>query len=232
MGFLIPFLMCAVFLLVWIALGRFFLAVYTFSVKRALWRSPALDRNSAAALLSVYFGAKSLFCGRWFPERTPNGTVYREIPCILMLGKTVFVLELCPYPGRISNTAEDFWRIEPPKEYRRKKEIRVPNPVLLAQARAELLTELFGVLHLPFEISVESMAVLTDQRYELESPAGEGLYTLADAVARLSELAAKSKPEQKKMKKERERLLPILEHYSLSRARAAARNDRMRRQKK
>ncbi|MBQ3490553.1 MAG: NERD domain-containing protein [Clostridia bacterium] len=232
MGFLIPFLMCAVFLFVWFALCKLFLAIYTFSVKRALLRSPCLDKNSAAALLSVDFGAKSLFRGRWFPERTPNGTMYREIPCILLFGRKLFVLELCPYPGLISNTEEESWHIDPPKEYRRKKEVRVPNPVLLAKERAEILKELFDVLNLPFEVSVESMAILTDKRHSLQNPAGEGLYKLPEAAVFLSDFASKSKPSQKKMKREEERVLAVLERYSLSRARAVARNDRMRRKKK
>ena len=231
MGFFIPFLMCAIFLLIWFALCRFLLTLYTVSVKRALWGSSSLDRNSAAALLSVYFGAKSLFRRRWFPKRSSFGTIYEEIPCILVLGRKVFVLEICPYPGNIHNTKDALWRIEPPKEYQ-KKEIQVQNPVLLARSRAETLKSLFGILKIPFEVSVESMAILTDQRHTLTNGAGEGLYKLSDAVAYLSGFAANSKPAQKKMKRERAVILGILEHYALSRGRALARNDRIRRQKK
>ncbi len=232
MGFLVPLLMCAVFLIVWFALCRFLLAVYVVSMKRALFRSPSLDRKSASALLSLYFGAKSLFRRRWFPKRSSFGTVYEEIPCVLMLGRKIFVLEFCPYPGTIHNTGASSWRINPPEEYR-KKEIYVQNPVLLAKERAEMLKDLFRILKkLPFEVSVESMAILTDKRYTLTNAAEEGLYTLPEAITRLSEYSAKTKPSQKKMKKERAVVLAVLEHYSLSRSRAVARNDRIRRQKK
>lgn len=231
MGFLVPLLMCLFFLIVWFALSRFLLTVYTVSVKRALLCSPSLDRTSTAALLSVYFGAKSLFRDRWFPKRSFAGTVYEEIPCILLVGGKIFVLEICPYPGVIYNTGEAVWQIDPPKEYQR-KEIRVPNPVLLAKERAELLKELLRVLKLPFEVSVESMAILTDKRHHLTYSSESGLYELPEAISYLSGYAAKSKPSQKKMKRERAVVLAALEHYSLSRSRAMARNDRIRRQKK
>ncbi len=232
MGFLVPFLMCAVFLLFCFLLCRFFLYLYTFSVIRALWRLPALNQSNAAALLSVYFGAQTQLRGRWFPKRSPNGTVYREIPFILVMGTKIFILEICPYPGVIANTDEQEWHIDPPKEYRRNKEVRVPNPVLVAKEREEMLKELFGVLRMPFEVSVESMAILTDKRHKLINPPCEGLYELPDAITYLSEFSAKTKPMQKKMKKEREVVLAVLKHFSLSRARAAARNDRMRRKMK
>ena len=229
MGFLIPFLICAVFLFVCFLLCKWFLALYTNSVTRAFWGSPFLNRESAAALLSIYFGAKSLFRGRWFPARSPRGTVYREIPCVLVLGSRIFVLELCPYPGVIDNTSDADWHIDPPKEYQRKKDLRVPNPVLRVKEREEILKELFSILKLPFEVTVESMAVLTDKQHQLKNPAQEGLWELSSAVQYLSGFEAKSKPAVKKMKKERELVLAVLEHYSLSRARALARNDRMRR---
>lgn len=229
MGFLIPFLICAVFLFVCFWLCKFFLYFYTFSVIRTLWRLPALNHSNTAALLSVYFGAKGLFRGRWFPKRSEKGTVYREIPFILVMGSKVFVLEICPYPGVIANTEEADWHIDPPKEYQRKKEVRVLNPVLVAKEREEILRELFGVLRMPFEVSVESMAILTDKRHTLKNPPCEGLFELADAVTYLSQFSAKTKPSQKKMKKESEVVLAVLKYFSLSRARAVARNDRMRR---
>ena len=229
MGFLLPFLLCAFFLLVCYFLCNFFLALYTFSVIRALWRLPALNHSNTAALLSVYFGAKSLFRGRWFPKRSPNGTVYREIPFILVMGRKIFVLEICPYPGTIANTEEADWHIDPPKDYQRKKEVRVPNPVLLAKEREEMLRDLFGVLKMPFEVTIESMAILTDKRHKLVNSPCEGLYSLPEAVTYLSQFSANTKPMKKKMKKESEVILAILNHFSLSRARAISRNDRMRR---
>ena len=155
MGFMIPLLMCAVVVFVWIVLSRLILAIYMVSVKRTLLHSSSLDRDNAAALLSVYFGTKSLFRKRWFPKRSSVGTIYAEIPCILILGRKIFVLEICPYPGVIHNTKEASWRIDPPEEYQR-KDIRVQNPVFLAEERAQILRELLGVLKLPFSVSVES----------------------------------------------------------------------------
>ena len=232
MGFLVPLLMCAVFITIWISLCRFFLAIYTVSMKRALFRSLSLNKKSAEALISLYFGAKSLFRRRWFPKRSSIGTVYEEIPCILLMGRKVFVLELCQYPGIIHNTREASWRINPPEEYR-KKEVFVQNPVCLARDRAAILKDLFHALKkLPFEVSVEFMAVLADKRYTLTNGAEDGLYTLPEAIARLSEYSPKNKLSQKKMKRERAVVSSILEYYSLSRLRAVARNDRIRHQKK
>ena len=232
MGFLVPLLMCAAFLLFWFLLCKWFLRLYASSVIRTLGGLPSLNRKNVAALLSVYFGAKALYLERWFPARSEEGTVYRDVPCILVLGRNIFVTEICPYPGLICNTSGANWHIDPPAEFRREKEIRVPNPVLTGAERAQMLKDLFGVLRLPFDVHIESMAILTDQRHQLANPAQEGLYKLSDAVSHLRSFSARDKASRKRMKKERALVLAVLKHYSLSRGRAIARNDRMRRKKK
>ena len=232
MGFLVPLLMCAAFLLFWFLLCKWFLRLYASSVIRTLGGLPSLNRKNVAALLSVYFGAKALYLERWFPARSKTGTVYRDIPFVLVLGRKIFVLEICPYPGVISNTSAADWHIDPPKEFRREKEIWVPNPVWSAEERAQTLKDLFGILRLPFEVTVEPMAVLTDQRHQLLSSINDGLYELPDAVSHLRSFSARDKASRKRMKKERELVLAVLKHYSLSRGRAIARNDRMRRKMK
>ena len=232
MEYFVPLLMCAAFLIFWIFLCKFLLRLYASSVIRSLERAPSLNRKSVAALLSVYFGAKSLYLDRWFPARSKTGTVYREIPFVLVLGRKIFVPEICPYPGVISNTSGADWHIDPPKEFRREKEIWVPNPVWSAEERAQTLKDLFGILRLPFEVTVEPMAVLTDQRHQLLSSVNDGLYELSDAVSHLRSFDTKDKASRKRMKKERELVLAVLKHYSLSKGRAIARNDRMRRNMK
>jgi len=232
MSSLVPILMWAGFLAVWFALMKIILVVNRRVTKRALLRSPRLDAKSMAALLYLYFGGKIFFRSRWFPKRTLAGTVYEEVPFILILGSDIFVLEVRPYPGLLHNTNADVWRITPPSGYTKKKEIRIDNPIQLGKDRAAILRDLLDVFDLPFQANVESMVILTDKSHRCENPEQEGLYTVPEALAYLSRFAPKSKRERKRMKKRSRPIFGLFERYSLSQKRAIAKNNKKRLKKK
>ncbi|MBR6745086.1 MAG: NERD domain-containing protein [Clostridia bacterium] len=232
MGFLVPILMCLAFILVWIRLTKWILALDRRLMKKSLLRSVRLDMRSTAALLSLCLRENRFLYERWFPKRSPRGTLYEEIPCVLLLGKKIFVLEICYLPGLFQNTDAETWRVIPPAEYKTKKEVQIKNPVLLAQDRASLLTELLDTVGSPFEISVESMAVFTDKDHRCAVSGQKGVYTVTEAIAYLSRFAPKTKAERKKMKRANKMISAIFGRYSLSRRQAIARNNKMRTKKK
>ena len=232
MGFLVPVLMCAVFILFWIGLTKWILALDKRRIKKSLLRSGRLDMRSMAALLSLSFGENIFLYDRWFPKRSPKGTRYEEIPCILLLGKKLFVLEVCHLPGLFYNTDEEMWKVIPPAEYTKKKEVQIKNPLLLAKERASLITELLETVGSPFEISAEAMVIFTDRDHRCAVPGQEGLYTVSEAIAYLSRFAPKTKPERRKIKLANKMVFGIFGRYSLPRRQAIARNNKMRRKKK
>ncbi len=232
MGFIVPILMCAAFIWVWIFFTKWILALDRRLMKKSLMRSERLDGKSTAALLSLYFGDNIFLYDRWYPKRSPNGALYEEIPCILLLGKKIVVLEVCHLPGLFHNTDGETWRVIPPAEYAQKKEVRIKNPALVAKNKAAVLKELLDTVGTPFEISVESMAVFTDNRHQLYVPGQKGLYTVGDAVKYLSRFAPKTKIDRKRMKRANKVIFGILGKYSLSSRKAIARNNRMRAKKK
>ncbi len=219
------------FVFVWIGLTKLILALDRFFVQRSLLRSKRLDMKSMAALIQACFGGKIFFNLRWFPRRSPKGTLYEEIPCILVFGKKIFVLETCPMSGLLHNTTEEFWIATPPAGAAKKKEVRMKNPILLGQERAALLTELLEKVGYSADVSVESMVILTNKGHSLVDPEQKGLYTTGKALAYLSRFAPKTKPARKRMKRENAILFGIFGRYSLSERNAMAKNSKMRRKK-
>ena len=231
MGFFVPILMCLAFIFVWIGLTKLILALRVRSMKKSLLRSKRLDMKSTAALLYLYFGGKIFLYNRWFPKRSAKGTVYEEIPCILLFGKKLFVLEVCSLPGLFQNTDREYWTVTPPKEYA-KKDVQIKNPDLLAKDRASLLTALLDTVGTPFEISVEPMVIFTDNDHKLSVPGQKGLYTVKEAVAYLSRFAPKTKEDRRRMKMANKMIFALFGRYSLAKRAAMAKNSKIRAKKK
>ena len=232
MGFLVPILMCLAFIFVWIILAKRIVLLDERRMKKMLLSSKRLDTKSMAALIYLYFGGKLFLYSRWFPKRSPAGTIYREIPCVLILGKKIFVLEVCSSPGTFHNTDGETWTVIPPAEYTKKKEVQIKSPLFLANERATLLKELLEVLSCPFEFSVEPMAVMTDKDHRCAYPYQSGLYTVNEAISHLARFAPKTKRDRKKMKKINGMFFALFARYSLSRRSAIARNNKIRQKKK
>ena len=235
MGFIVPIMMCLAFIFVWVCLTKGLLALNQRLMKKSLLRSKRLDMKSMAALISLYFGEKTgkiFLYGRWFPKRSPKGTVYESIPCILLFGKKMFVLEICHLPGLLQNTDRETWSVTPPAEYTKKKEIQIKNPLLQAKERADLLTELLGTVKCPFEISVEPMVVFTDKEHKLALPGQKGMYTVKEALAFLAGFAPKTKTECVRVKRANKIIFGIFGRYSLSQRQAIAKNNKIRTKKK
>ena len=232
MGFIVPILMCTVFIFVWILLTKWILRLDKRRMKKSLMRSERLDMKSTAALLSLYFGEKIFLYDRWFPKRSQKGTLYEAVPCILLFGKKIFVLEICHLPGQFENTDAEAWKVIPPAEYTKKKDVQIKNLALLAKNRASLLTELLEAVGSPFEISVESMVIFTDKSHKLAFPGQNGLFTVSESISYLGTFAPKTKQERRKMKIANRIIFGIFGRYSLSRRQAIAKNNKMRAKKK
>ena len=231
MGFFVPILMFVAFIFVWVGLTKTILALDRFFMRRSLMRSRRLDMKSTAALINLCFVGKTFFYSRWFPKRTPQGTLYEEIPCILVFGRKIFVLEVCSMPGTFRNTGDEFWLVTAPAGAAKKKEIRIKNPILVAQERASLLKDLLDKVGYASDITVESMVIFTDKEHKLVDPDQTGLYTVNKALSYLSRFAPKTKPARRRMKRENQAMFDIFGKYSLAEKQAVARNNKMRHKK-
>lgn len=248
MEYITPFFLCAIFLFGCFLLCKLILFLHDFFTKRSLLRAPRLGKDAAAALFSLYFGEKSLFLSRFFPYRGTFATMYQEIPCILILGRKLFVLEFCSVEGTICKADDERWIVTPPQNRGKKKEIHIKSPVSQAKEKAEILTSLIEKIHPAFPLSVEPLAVITSKKHRLESFGQDKIMTLPDALEYLKARAPKQKtlPEtysskekrlqkkkfQKYLGKETAEIVKFLRKYSLPTRQAMAKNALARRKKK
>ncbi len=206
---------------------------------RALRRSPSLDEDSVAALLSLEFGTGGLYLSRWFPVRSPRGTLYEPVPFILVRGRNIFVITVHSVSGIIDNTDAEAWRVSISMQNGKKKTISVKNPVYAAEKQADVLRALFAKVGLPFPISVEPIAVITAKHHKLLHPSQAGLGVLPEAIAHIRE-SLPPKPSDKRrlkqiqtaLRRDEEIILRVLRRYSLPRAKAIAKINALRQKKK
>ena len=239
MEYLIPSLMCIVFLCGCTLLCMIILYISGQMTRRSLRRSPVLDRDSVAALLALEFGAGNLYLSRWFPMRSPKGTAYTEIPLILVLGRKIFVCTVCSVSGIIYNTDEETWRVTQSMPNGKKKTVTIRNPVTAAERQADMIRSLLETLELPFPVSVEPLAILTAKQHKLDDPDQAGLGTLPEVLQYIHASFPKKHTDKKKtkqvrraLKQDTETILHIFRRYSLSRNGAIARNNTLRQNKK
>ncbi|MBQ8496576.1 MAG: NERD domain-containing protein [Clostridia bacterium] len=239
MEYLTPIFMCIVFLCGCALLCTVSLYISDRLTVRSLRRSPVLDRDSVAALLSLEFGTGNLYLSRWFPVRSPRGTLYTEIPLILVLGRKVFVCTVCPASGIIYNTEEETWRISLAMQNGTKKTIAVKNPVKAAEQQADVIRALLETANLPFPVSVEPLAILTAKQHKLDDPEQQGIGILPEALQYIHASFPKKHTDKKKtkqvrraLKQDTESILRIFRRYSLSRAKAIAKINALRQNKK
>ena len=224
MEYLIPILMCILFLAGCVFLCAAILYISERLSVRALLSSPVLDIDSAAALFALQFGTKHLYLSRWFPVRSLRGTIYTEVPLILVFGRTVFVITVCPVQGMIQNTEEETWRVSLPSGKGRKKTLTVKNPINAAVRGADAVRELLSAAKLPFPVSVEPIAVLTAKQHKLETPEQEGIDILPRVLEHIRSFAPKNKTVSKRMQKDSDMVFRVFSRYTCSRRKALSKN--------
>lgn len=232
MSYLAPIAICVLFLVICAALVLVIIRVSDFITKKKLCASPTLDPDAAAALLSLCFGEKRLYLSRFYPTRSPLGTIYRKIPLILVFGRKIFVIQVCDVPGLIHNTDEDVWKITQAAGENKKRILTLRNPIQTAVEQAEILRSLLEKIHLPFSVSVEPLAVLTAKKHHLEDPDQEGIGILPAAIQYIRTFLPKNKEIAKRMEADRVQILSALRRYSVSQRTAALKNNALRQKKK
>ncbi len=225
MGFLTPYFLCALFLFIGYLCILLCLWFHKILFRRRILRSGIIGKSAAAAYLATYFGTNTILTDGWFPYRTPFGTRYEEIPCILVLGDRVYVIEFCSAAGEIHNTATESWRAIYTFRSGRKKEIEFDNPIDTAEDHADILYALLDRLELPTEAQVIPLTVFTYPYTTFIHRHSDELCLLPEAVRRLKKEMAEnhSTPEENRA------LVRALKKYSRSRRQAIAKNNSVRR---
>lgn len=224
--------MCVVFLCGCALIGVIILSVSDRLTKRSLRRSPVLDIDSAAALFSLEFGTKRLYLSRWFPVRSPLGTRYTEVPFILVFGRTVFVITVCPVSGIIHNTEEETWRVSLPVQNGKKRTLTIKNPINDAVRQADAVRALLETAKLPFPVSVEPIAVLTAKQHKLDDPEQEGIDILPVVSEHIRSFLPKNKNAALRMQKDSDVVFSVFGRYTRTRRSAIAKNNALRQNRK
>ena len=232
MEYLAPIVMCIVFLAVCAFAGIAILYISERLTVRALLASPVLDIDSAAALFALRFGTKHLYLSRWFPVRSSRGTLYTEVPLILVFGRTIFVITVFPIEGIIHNTEEEIWRVSLPSKNGRQKTLTVKNPIHAAVRQADAVRALLAVAKLPFPVSVEPITVLTAKQHKLEDPEQEGIDILPKVLEHIHAFAPKNKTVFERMKRDSDIVFRVFSRYTCSRRAAVFKNQRAAEQMK
>ncbi len=223
--YLTPFFMCALFLFGGYILIRLCLVINKFLFRRKILRSAVISKSAAAACLATYFGTGSVLADDWYPYRSPFGTLYEQIPCILVLNGKILVIEFCSAAGVIENTHEKTWHAVYTYRNGKKKEIDFDNPVDKAKDHADILSSLFEKLELPFETEIEYLAVFTHSRTTFTYKHGKEISLFREALNRFH----KESKQKTLSKQEMRALIQTLQKYSISRRQAIAKNNSVRR---
>jgi hypothetical protein len=232
MSYLVPILICALFLTICTVLAFMTIRISDFITKKALCASPVLDADSVAALLSLCFGEKKFYLSRFYPARSALGTVYKKIPLILIFGRKIFVIQVCDVWGLIHNTDEETWEIMQPLSATKKRVITVRNPIRAADEQAQVLRSLLEKAKLPFSVSVEPITVLTAKKHQLENPDAQGIDILPNVIRYIRSYLPKNKTTEKRMEADRIHVLNVMRRYSVSQRTAAVKNNALRQKKK
>ena len=103
MEFLTPIFICAVFVLIAYGLMRLALFISSTAARRKILSYGKASEEAVSALLISHFGASNVICNRYLPYRTPTGTAFTEIDCIVILRGRIAVVEVKSLVGSIYN---------------------------------------------------------------------------------------------------------------------------------
>lgn len=188
MEVLVPYLLCALFLLAAWGLLRLSLRISSSAARRKILSYGRASEDAMAALAASYFGSTNVLANCWIPYRTKNGTAYTEIDCIVFLRGKIAVLEVKSLVGTIRNPDTGTWHQSARMRDGTQKELDFVNPLWQNERHTAALVSLFEKERLDFPISVESLVVFTSNRAVFTYPKQEGVYSLSEAMKELHRL--------------------------------------------
>ena len=130
MEFLTPIFICAVFVLIAYGLMRLALFISSTAARRMILSYGKASEEAVSALLISHFGASNVICNRYLPYRTPTGTAFTEIDCIVILRGRIAVVEVKSLVGSIYNPPSETWHQSAVMKNGEHKELDFVNPIL------------------------------------------------------------------------------------------------------
>lgn len=185
MEFLIPILICAVFVLIAYGLMRLALFISSTAARRKILSYGKASEETVSALLISHFGASSVICNRYLPYRTPSGIAYTEIDCIVVLKGRIAVIEVKSLVGSIYNPPSDTWHQSAVMRNGERKELDFVNPIMQNARHVAALSGILERAKITPKPKIESLVIFTSSRAVFTYDRQKEIYTLPEAIKKL-----------------------------------------------
>ena len=185
MEFLTPIFICAVFVLIAYGLMRLALFISSTAARRKILSYGKASEEAVSALLISHFGASNVICNRYLPYRTPTGTAFTEIDCIVILRGRIAVVEVKSLVGSIYNPPSETWHQSAVMKNGEHKELDFVNPILQNARHAAALSGILEKAVLSSKPKIESLVIFTSARAVFTYERQKEIYTLPEAVKKL-----------------------------------------------
>lgn len=160
---IIPFIMCAVFVLAAYGLLKLSLFISSYVTRKKILSYGVASENAATALFCSYFGMKNVISNAVLPVYTSAGKRYTEIDNIIVLPTCVAVIEIKSMIGRIENPeGAQTWRQNAVTRSGEIKELDFRNPFIQNDRHAAAVKE--ALKNMPFAPPVYGFVVFTSPR--------------------------------------------------------------------
>lgn len=225
MEFLVPILICVVFVLAAYGLMRLSLAVSSAMARRKILSYGKASEDTVSALLISHFGASHVISNQYLPYRTKNGTAYTEIDCIVVLKGKIAVIEVKSLVGTIYNPNTDTWHQSAVTRDGDRKELDFVNPILQNERHIAALAGILEKGKITPKPKIESLVIFTSARASFTYDRQKEVYTLPEAIKKLKAMNTGNDLNLRS----RLKIIHTIRKYSKSRRQAAAANRRIRR---
>ena len=185
MEFLVPILICAVFILAAYGLMRLSLFISSTMARRKILSYGKASEDTVSALLISHFGAANVISNKYLPYRTKNGTAYTEIDCIVILKGRIAVIEVKSLVGTIHNPNSDTWHQSAVMRDGERKELDFINPILQNERHISALAGIFEKEKITPQPKMESLVIFTSARAAFTYDRQKEVYSLPEAIKKL-----------------------------------------------
>lgn len=225
MEFLMPILICAVFILAAYALMRLSLFISSTMARRKILSYGKASEDTVSALLISHFGAANVISNKYLPYRTRNGTAYTEIDCLVILKGRIAVIEVKSLVGTIYNPNSDTWHQSAVMRDGERKELDFISPIQQNERHIAALAGIFEKEKITPKPKMESLVIFTSARASFTYDRQKEVYTLPEAIKKLKSMnTGKDYKLRDKLK-----ITRTIQKYSKSKRQAMAMNRKIRR---
>lgn len=188
---LIPFIMCAVFILAAYGLLKLSLFISSYFTRKKILSYGVASEDAATALFCSYFGMKNVLSRAVLPVYTSAGKRYTEIDNIIVLPTCVVVIEIKSMIGRIDNPeGAQTWRQSAVTRTGEHKELDFRNPFIQNDRHAAAVKE--ALKNFSFAPPVYGLVVFTSPRVSFVYK-DENILRPTQAVDRMQQLSLRGR---------------------------------------